>query len=889
VAVSEFTWSDTRVLDSKLRVPRMLGATVERTRLLDLIESHVAAGRSAFLVSAPAGAGKTMLLAQWYRRMRATDVPAAWVSLDGGDDDSHSFWSSVLAGCVHAFHEVPTPAQASMTSLRPPSATDDGGFLTSFLRTIEAANGPMWLILDDVHELASREVLAGLSRLLRNAPPQLHVVLSSRYDPPLPIPRMIVEGTAAEVRANDLALDADETRALLEGHGLDLVPDDFDRLLTLTDGWAVGVKLAALSLTQQKDISSYLMTFAGHDQPVADYLVSEVLSQQPAEIRAFLLSTAVPEYLTAELARELSGRVDAGALIDQLAHANILVQHDGRPPGVYQYQALLRTYLLAELDRRDATAARRLHGRVAEWFASRDAPALALGHAVSSHDSSRVAALIERLGPTLVVTGRHAVIASTVDAISDGAPDAPAVALVSALSALLDGKLADAQAGLDRLGRDPSRHDDSRLRLLHVTALLHEARLRGEKSPRVRRLIEESHAEIVDDPDVELLARAGRGMAQVALGDYVTAESELTEALQLARDREGDLIALECLSSLAFGAAALGDADGMTTRARQAIEFAAERGWSSASPMVRAHLIAGWGAWRLMDVDGAASHASHAAAIGTDVEPSISLSLRTLSAHTEFARTGDARRLVDHLRKAWANTVEDMLSPIAVSHYCVTELRVALATHQDSWADETLQRAERLLPADSGDLAVMAAMRDAHRGRNVNARAQLAVALSDESTFHVTTTEIAGWLLEAQLADANGEPTNAHDALVRAVELAAPLTEIRSLAVAPEEVRRLLIHGRGRFSPHDDFVDAVLTAANHAAGGLGRIQAAESLTPRELDLLHDLPSMLSIDEIATAHVVSVNTVKTHLKALYRKLEVTSRRSAVERARELGLI
>jgi LuxR family maltose regulon positive regulatory protein len=401
--------------------------------------------------------------------------------------------------------------------------------------------------------------------------------------------------------------------------------------------------------------------------------------------------------------------------------------------------------------------------------------------------------------------------------------------------------------------------------------------------------VEQTRSHVVDDPDLELLATANRGMTLITLGDYAAADADLTSALRSAREHNRDLLALQCLSHLALSAAALGDAEGMHARAQQAIEFAAERGWAMTASMVPSYVIAGWGAWRLMDIATAHRMVALAAAIDADVEPPIALSVRVLDAYVTFARTGDRGRLVDKIRNAWANTVEELAAPMAVSHYCVQDLRTALTMGERGWADSTIERAHRLLNDATGDTAVLDAMMDAHHGRTVAARTKLAPLLRREKACHVVTTEIAAWLLEAQLAAANDEPAQAHSAVVHALDLAAPLRLIRDLATAPDLVRQLLVRGRGRFGPHEEFVGDLLAAANEASGAMSHLVAGEALTTREQELLRDLPSMLSLDEIARAHVVSINTVKSHLKALYRKLNATSRREAVARARELGLL
>ncbi len=629
--------------------------------------------------------------------------------------------------------------------------------------------------------------------------------------------------------------------------------------------------------------------FAGDDKSVADYLVSEVLSKLPDEIRSFLLVASVADQLTADLARELSGRPDAGSVLDRLAHKNVFVYRQGTRQRMYHIHSLLQSYLRAELHRRDASAAGRLNARAAEWFAAHDTPGQALVHAVTAEVWPLVVKLINRFGLRLILTGDTNVLSRVVGHAPEDVLTDLHVSLVAAVAALHAGDLAMTRAHLDRVGDDLSCHEDSRVRLMHATVMLHEAQLRGERSRRVLNLIEQTRDHVVDDPDLMLLATATRGKTLLSLGQTVAADRDLTHALRLAREHHRDLLALECLSYSTMSAAAFGDVDGTRTRVEHTIEFATEHGLALAPPMVRTYLIAASSAWREMRLTDAARLIGLAGRIEADVEPQTSLAVRVLLAYTEFEHARDRPRLVAAISKAWANVDRGDIAPTAVSNYCLQDVRAALGVGDRRWARETADRACELLGADSADVAVLHAMVDAHHGRNAAARSKLKPALKDPAVCVATTAAITAWLVEAQLANANRESVRAHHALFQAVRLAAPGREIRTLVTTSGPVLHLLTHGLGRFGQYDEFVGKVVTAARDSDGASGRLRGGVTLTARELELLRDLPSMLSLDEIAKARVVSVNTVKTHLKSLYRKLDVSSRREAVTYGRELGFL
>lgn len=877
------------MLTSKLQVPRVLGTAVHRDQLLRGMKINELRGCTVTVVSAPAGAGKTMLLAQRTGQLRSAGKPVAWLSLDSDDNNPRTLWSGILAASRRAVRDLEGRSKRTLSALRPPVDAVDDGFISAYVEALDSLTDGLWLVLDDVHEIVDQPALSGLSRLLTHAPPNLRLMLGCRHDPPLPIARMVVEETAVEIRAADLAFDRNETRELLLGHAVEITDRDLELLLIKTEGWAAGLRLAALSLAPGADVTGYVDALAGDNRVVAAYLVSEVLVHQPTEIVAFLLATAIPEVLTAELATGLSGRDDAGAILDRLARENVLVFRRDSSPRTYRYHTLLRSYLLAEHDHRDAEARRNVHRRASDWFARHGDLPLALDHAAEARDRGRVTDLVVRHGLQLVMEGRGAVLPKALDAVGDDVLAEPAVALVAAMSALLDGDAWRAAPHLDLVGRDVRIHRHEWHRLLHATVLLYEGRLDGALPPDAAELVELTRASTVDDPDLELLAVVARGVTMIELGDLTAADTDLTGAFELARRNHRDYVALDCLGYLTISAAAMSDFAAMVARANVAIEFATERGWSSSSPMLRIYVTAGWAAWQAMDVAAAARYAASASAIDTDAEAGVRLALQLLKAYVGYAETADRMRLRDRLRKIWHGPDADAWTAKEVTSFSLLELRTALSSAQHSWADEVVARADDFLDG-SADVDVLKTMVHAYHGRNAAARRTLRPVITGERTCAGINGEISAWLLEAHLAAVSGEPAAAHDAVAHAIALAAPRGALRIVvATASRRVGALLRAGNGRYAAHEEFLTRVLAAMDAGGAEHGALLSGEALTAREVELLRDLPSLLTLGEIAAAHVVSVNTVKSHLRAIYRKLNVTGRRAAVERAFELGLI
>jgi LuxR family maltose regulon positive regulatory protein len=348
-------------------------------------------------------------------------------------------------------------------------------------------------------------------------------------------------------------------------------------------------------------------------------------------------------------------------------------------------------------------------------------------------------------------------------------------------------------------------------------------------------------------------------------------------------------VALDCLSHLSATAAGQNDYAAMAERAQTAIAFATERGWASSARMASAYLVAAWAAWQMFDQAGAARYTTLAeAVIEADVEPDVDAAAKCLGAFVDFARGLDRRGALHRLRAHWLRLDGKRFTPALIATTCGTELRLDLTIGETGWASDVVARAERYL-GDAGDTQVFKAIMAAHHGRNAAAHKTVAAVLAGENPCHAVTSQITAWLMAAYYADAAGETSRAHDALIAALDLAAPRRAMRDLVHAPVAIRDLLIRNVGRYGAHERFVTDVLSAGVGMTGAVAFPEPAEPLTSRELIVLRDLPSLLSVEEVAEAHVVSVNTIKTHLKAIYRKLGVNSRREAVDRARELGLL
>ncbi|RIQ18214.1 LuxR C-terminal-related transcriptional regulator [Jiangella rhizosphaerae] len=874
------------VLESKIRIPRLSAHTVPRHRLLHGIEAADAAGQAVTAVSAPAGAGKTVLLAQCARQALAQGRSAAWLSLDAADDDPVILWAGLLAACRRAVRATDADAAARISELESQTDRVGPGFLADFLDTLGSLTTPLWIMVDDVHLIRPGPALEVPALLLRNRPAPVRLVLSGRSDPPLPIPRLILAGEATELRAADLAFDHKEAGQLLRRHGIHLPEEDLRLLLDRTEGWAAGLRLAALSLASEHDPAGYIARLAGDERPLADYLVAEVLATLSPDTVDLLIAVSVVDTVGPDLAARLSARPDAGATLDRLARENALVYHVDHAPPSYRLHGLLRSFLVAEGNRRDTEIHRRHHARAARWFAAQRLTTQAISHAVDAGDWPFVAELARRDGVSMLLRGDGQSLATALRLLPAGCGADPGTQLVGALAAVENHDLGRARQHLEDAGRHDAMRTDPHLRHLHAAALMAEARFRGDRTSRAAALVTAGRTPS-GRPDVELLTTAQRGALRLWLGTYADAVTDLTAAVHQARRTEYAAATLECRSYLALAHSALGDFRAAEDQATLALAVAARRNWSSSPRMVPAYLVAAYAAWQRLENDTVSRYVSLAVTLDGDVEPELGLAARLLDASRACDVTANRRQALRLLHHQWP-LGEPALLPTHGSAVCLTELQTALSLGDRYDAAQALTRAEHLL-GDCGDVLVMRALLHASQGRRAALETDLAPIRAGTACFHSADAELAGWLLLADVTAESDEPSRSHEALVRALAIAAPRRHLRGMLAASPRVMSMLVHDAGRFGEHDDFVHTVLAARPKQAGPWPSSMYGESLTARELDLLRDLPSLLSLDEIAEAHVVSVNTVKTHLKAIYRKFDVSNRRQAVGRARELGLL
>lgn len=824
------------------------------------------------LVTGPPGSGKTVLLSTWV----ATREPqAVMISLDADDRTISGLWRK-----LSLIMEMPRQRAARAAPTTSEALVE---------RLLELTTAGQTLILDDVHLADSPTTRAALTALVR-APSGPRVVISSRIDPALALQRLRLAGALTEIRGPDLAFSLEEAHAVLAADGIALAPPMLQRLWARTEGWAAGLRLAALSLAGHADPDALVEDFAGDDRAVVAYLIEEVLERQSEQARELLLATAVVDQISAPLANALTGGDGAVVILDDLLHANAFLVPLDRRGEWFRYHALFADLLRSQLARRGRAIVARQHRRAARWFVEQDRPLDALAHAVSAEDWDGATAILADRWLELRDADDGAALDRALTAFPPDAIDArPEAALVAAMRCLDRGETARADAHLLAAGRLRHRLSGSRravftrglalVRLLRagregdVAAGVHElpvvVTFGYQDSPRSREALARAHLEV--------------GRLEAADGDE-GAERRLRLAERLAISSTRPELALEAQAQRAW----LYALDGELRAARLAADAAVAHAGLLISPT--SGLLAGaLVAAQAGDLRLAAEQVRAARAVlpGATVEPGRLRRLEIAFVDARLAQAGgraEAEVAYDQLHGALAGWAPPRrLGDEA--HAAAAELLIALGRPAEALAElPTLPERRSGATIAVARVAALLALRRSEQalgeGERVTAREQLPLPAA-----------VAAAALTAAAAEAEGDRGLAQRYAEQALDLAEPEGVRLPLAAALEELdpvlRRLLRFG----TSHRSLIGEVMELARSgSAPSLADVAPLDdALSERELAVLRYLPTLLSSTEIAGELFVSVNTVKSHLKGVYRKLGVGNRREAVERARDLGLI
>jgi LuxR family transcriptional regulator, maltose regulon positive regulatory protein len=887
--------------------PAIRDGVISRPGLFGLFAQ---AGRVT-VVSAPAGSGKTLLLRSWLGESGLAER-AAWVPVQGEERDPQRFWLSVLGAL--------RDTAAGSKLIRPLTAApglDGWAVVERLLTDLGGLEDRVWLVIDDVHEMRSAEVLNQLELLVMRAPARLRFVLATRHDLRLGLHRLRLEGELTEIRAADLRFTRSDARALFEAAGISLSGSALGSLYDRTEGWVAGLRLAALSLAGHPDPDRFAAEFSGSERTVAEYLMAEVLERQSEPVRRLLLRTSVLERVNGELADLLTGASGGERILQQLEQAGAFVAALDARRSWFRYHQLFADLLQLELRGSALAELPALHEAAARWYADHGYPAEAVRHAQAAEDWDLAARVLSDHWVGLGLGGLGATAYELLARFPAGviAGDAELAARMAGVE-LVRGSLEGAERymvlatqGLESVPSD--RRGRSQVVLAVVRMRL--ARQRGD----VAAVAEQAQPLLAPagaaDParlglgeDLRALALINLGIAELWTACFEEADRHLEQGIALARRIGRPFLEITGLAHwaqlLSWQSFPLG-----AQRASEAIELAGRHGWTEEPVAGIAYLALGMAMvaqGRLADGERSLEQAERT--LRTEAEPAAGMRLRYARGLFEIV-SGRPEAALAPFRAA-----ERLAAQLVTQHALARRLR-SHALQAQVRLGET-QRVDQALTEmgeqerDSAEMRnVLAVLRIAQDDPEAATVALAPVIDGSVPLVNAHLWDVQVFLLEAIARDALGDAGAARSALERALNLAKPENLIFPFLLDPAP--RLLERHRGLGTAHALLISEILNllpppdgppaggprgagSPPVSRGGLGGIvppRLIEPLSQSEIRVLRYLPTKLSAPEIASELYLSVNTVKTHMRHLYDKLGAHRRHEAVEQARALGLL
>jgi LuxR family maltose regulon positive regulatory protein len=877
------------LVETKLYIPKVRRGLVARPRLSERLRRG--AESRLTLISAPAGFGKTTLLSAWLTGSGAEPRSVAWLSLEESDGRPGLFWTYAITALQTVVPGIGAGALPLLQSAQAPIET----VLATLLNELGAVPHEIHLVLDDYHLVDGPELEAGMVFLLEHLPPQVHLVISSRADPALPLARLRARGELVEVRAAELRFTLDEvTDYLNEIIGLDLTASDIAALEARTEGWIAALQLAALSMQGRADVAGFIAGFAGDDRYIVDYLVEEVLRRQPDGVRMFLVQTSILDRLSGPLCDAVTAQHGGRAMLESLERANLFVVPLDDSRRWYRYHHLFADVLRTHLRDERAGEVAELHGRASRWYDQHGEPSPAVRHALSAGDIERAAGLVELAIPALLKNRQEPTIRGWLDALPDEVVRVRPVLAVGLIGALMSGgEFEGVEARLQDVERLLAESPTARMVVVDTEEFLRLpgaiqmyraalALIRGDPTATIgyaRLAIDRAAA---DDHLTRAGASALSGLAFWGGGDLEAAHRAYSATVEGLR-RVGHLSdILGCSITLADIRITQGRLGAALRTYEQALRLA-----SPAGTVLRGtadmHVGLSQIAFERNDLDAAARHLLRSQELGEHTGlPQNPYRWRVAKAQILQAR-GDlagALQLLDEAQRVYVGDFSPNVRPIPA-------LRARLLAAHGRAGEALGWAREQGLSADDEvsyrrefehlTLARVLLARDTSAGL-------LDRLLTAAEAGERTGSVIEILVLQALARHARGDTPGALAALERALALAEPEGYARVFVGEGQPMAALL---RAVARKHVSWAYVRRLAGDRprpATQGL-----VDPLSERELDVLRLLGTDLDGPAIARRLVVSLNTLRTHTRNIYAKLGVNNRREAVREAGKLNLL
>ena len=894
------------LLETKLYLPQWSADRVSRPRLIDCIHPK----RKLTLVSAPAGFGKTTLLAEWVAAVPTR--PVAWVSLDQSDNDPAVFWSYLITALQKIQPGLGERSLALLQSSQPPPIES---VLMTLLNELTAVEADVVLILDDYHAIVTPAIHDGMGFLLSHLPPQMHLILASRADPPLSLARLRSHGELTELRVSDLRFTPDEAAAFLnQVMGLEISAADVAALEQRTEGWIAGLQLAALSLQGRENATDFVAAFSGDDRYIVDYLLEEVLQRQSDRVRRFLLQTALLDRLSGSLCDAVTSQNNGQSMLETLERGNLFIIPLDNKRQWYRYHHLFADVLQAHalMERPEQT---RLHERASEWYEQNGLFADAIRHALAAKDFEHAAGLIEQVWPTMRNRQQDAAVLGWLKVLPDSLIRVrPVLSVAYAIALLNTGKIDAVEDRLQDAEHALAAVEDSEVeqhyRSLPATianARAFHAQALGDFARAIAHA-EQALALLPSEEDNERgVTAAFLGLAYWTSGDVAAAYQSFAEGLKRFQKIGNGEIAICATSVLAQMGLAQGWLRVAIAACHQALQLADQQPEPILQGTADLYLVLS----ELYYEQGHLDTAHQLLQTGEELRKQGSTSgfdyFVWLVKAQLTAADGDLDKALEQLEAAaqlYRRSPLPNIRPIEALRvrWWLQQGRLAVALR---WLEEIslsvddepdyLREYEHLTLAR---ILIAQYRRDSTNGVIDPVISLLSRLLSAAEAKNRTGSVIKILVVLALANEAQGELSAALSSLERALTLGEPEGHVRIFAECGPPMARLLQEAM-TLGIAPTYTQRLLTALK-TWGEKPKVLSPLSLSPtpqplieplsqRELDVLRLLNTELSGPEIAGELVVALSTVRTHTKRIYSKLNVTNRRAAVKQATELDLI
>jgi LuxR family maltose regulon positive regulatory protein len=884
------------LLRTKLYIPPIRPDQIARPRLVDQINGGL--DKSLILVSAPAGYGKTTLVSSWLSQRK---VSSAWLSLDAGDNDPVRFLQYLLTALSPAAPGIEGDLLGSLQGIRPAQFEN---LITLLVNGLASNPDPLVLVLDDFHVIHSEEVLRIVSFLLEHLPPQMHLAILTRTDPPLPLSRLRARNRLLDIRADELRFTHDEIAAFLNDMmGLTLSARDITAMEARTEGWIAGLQLAALSMQGCKDIHRFVSEFTGSHHHVMDYLAEEVLKSQPNKVGAFLLQTSVLDRLCGPLCEavvDAAGPVDGQATLEALERMNLFVIPLDDERRWYRYHHLFADVLRKRLETRFPQLLPELHRRASRWYEENGFASEAIQQAIVVSDQDRAAQLIEDNGCNLLMSGEVATLLSWTDAIEFESETRPWLAVQKAWALALTGNLDRVEPTLQVPERVLAPLEPTpEVRTLQGTIAAARAHCANSRDD-TRSAADYARQALEKLPDCSAISRSIRSVATSVLGDASWINGSLddaarayTEAIRLGREAGNLHMVIIANTNLAEVLAQQGQLHRAADTYNQTLQMAV-RPDGQRSPLA-ASIYAGLGRlfYEWNQLDDAAQ----------DINLCIDLCRQwgdiglQAVACAMLARLEQVRGNPEEAREAMRRAEQlDSEHPLPPQRSILVKSDLARL-----WlAQGNLERLSQLIKKDGlrvkDEIPYQRAPEYVILLRVLLARGDYedTLALSERLLRQAETAGRTGLVIEILILSAlayqgKKDSDRALKALERALSLARPEGYVRQFLDEGEPMTILLCQAQSRkvgTGYEADLLSSIGTIPGMTQPSMQLL--VEPLTTRELEVLKLIEAGASNQDISEKLVISIPTVKRHISNIYAKLGVTSRTQAIAIGKELRL-